>query len=131
MTRKELSQLHSLSGEIKFLRDQLEQVTADAERTTAILSDMPRASGTNDKVGKTAAIIADIKDTIRANIEKYWNQYNSILDYINGIDDAVVRQALTLKYLDGLKWCEVTKRIGGKNTEWSIKKMVYRYLKNN
>ncbi len=131
MTKKELSQLYKLSGEIRILQNQLEKVIADAEKTTAILSDMPQASGTRDRVGKITAIIIDIKTEIQDCIDKYWRQYNVLLNYIKSVSDPIVRQALTLKYVEGMKWEEVGKMIGGKNTSESIKKMVYRYLKRN
>ncbi len=131
MTKKELSQLYKLSGEIRILQNQLEKVIADAEKTTAILSDMPQASGTRDRVGEITAIIIDIKTEIQDRIDKYWRQYNVLLNYIKSVSDPIVRQALTLKYVEGMKWEEVVKKIGGKNTSESIKKMVYRYLKRN
>ena len=61
MTKKELSQLYNLSKEIKAKEEQLEQLKAIAESTTAQLSDMPHGSGVSDKIGKTVAEIADIK----------------------------------------------------------------------
>lgn len=131
MTKKELSQLYKLSGEIRILQNQLEKVIADAEKTTAILSDMPQASGTRDRVGEITAIIIDIKTEIQDRIDKYWRQYNVLLNYIKSVSDPIVRQALTLKYVEGMKWEEIVKKIGGKNTSESIKKMVYRYLKRN
>ena len=131
MTKKELSQLYKLSGKIRILQNQLEKVIADAEKTTAILSDMPQASGTRDRVGEITAIIIDIKTEIQDRIDKYWRQYNVLLNYIKSVSDPIVRQALTLKYVEGMKWEEVVKKIGGKNTSESIKKMVYRYLKRN
>ena len=131
MTKKELSQLYKLSGEIRILQNQLEKVIADAEKTTAILSDMPQASGTRDRVGEITAIIIDIKTEIQDRIDKYWRQYNVLLNYIKSVSDPIVRQALTLKYVEGMKWEEVVKKSGGKNTSESIKKMVYRYLKRN
>ena len=131
MTKKELSQLYKLSGEIRILQNQLEKVIADAEKTTAILSDMPQASGTRDRVGEITAIIIDITTEIQDLIDKYWRQYNVLLTYIKSVSDPIVRQALTLKYVEGMKWEEVVKKIGGKNTSESIKKMVYRYLKRN
>ena len=92
---------------------------------------MPQASGTRDRVGEITAIIIDIKTEIQDRIDKYWRQYNVLLNYIKSVSDPIVRQALTLKYVEGMKWEEVVKKIGGKNTSESIKKMVYRYLKRN
>ena len=130
MTKKELSQLYYLSKEIKAKEEQLEQLKAIAESTTAQLSDMPHANGANDKIGKTAAEIADIKALIQLKIQEYWHEYNRLMRYINDIDDSLVRQIMTLRYINGMTWNAVADTIGG-NTDDSVRKMHDRYLLNH
>lgn len=130
MTKKELSQLYYLSKEIKTKEEQLEQLKAIAESTTAQLTGMPHASGANDKIGKTAAEIADIKALIQLKIQEYWHEYNRLMRYINDIDDSLVRQIMTLRYINGMKWNAVADTIGG-NTEDSVRKTHDRYLSNH
>ena len=108
----------------------MEQLKAIAESTTAQLSDMPHASGANDKIGKTAAEIADIKALIQLKIQEYWHEYNRLMRYINDIDDSLVRQIMTLRYINGMKWNAVADTIGG-NTDDSVRKMHDRYLLNH
>lgn len=130
MTKKELSQLYYLSKEIKTKEEQLEQLKAIAESTTAQLTGMPHASGANDKIGKTAAEIADIKALIQLKIQEYWHEYNRLMRYINDIDDSLVRQIMTLRYINGMTWNAVADTIGG-NTDDSVRKMHDRYLLNH
>ena len=108
----------------------MEQLKAIAESTTAQLSDMPHANGANDKIGKTAAEIADIKALIQLKIQEYWHEYNRLMRYINDIDDSLVRQIMTLRYINGMKWNAVADTIGG-NTDDSVRKMHDRYLLNH
>ena len=93
MKKKELSQLYYLSKEIKAKEEQLEQLKAIAESTTAQLSDMPHASGANDKIGKTAAEIADIKVV-------------ELKDYSKGIDNLPKSDVLKFILEDG-SWIAV------------------------
>lgn len=130
MTKKELSQLYNLSKEIKAKEEQLEQLKAIAESTTAQLSDMPHGSGVSDKIGKTVAEISDIKSLIQLKIQEYWHEYNRLMRYINSIDDSLVRQIMTLRYINGMTWNAVADTIGG-NTEDSIRMIHNRFLLNH
>ena len=130
MTKKELSQIYNLSKEINMKQEQLKRLEAIAESTTAQLSDMPHGSGVNDKIGKTVAEISDIKALIQLKIQEYWHEYNRLTRYINSIDDSLIRQIMTLRHINGMKWNAIANTIGG-NTEDSIRKMHDRYLKNH
>lgn len=130
MTKKELSQIYNLSKEINMKQEQLKRLEAIAESTTAQLSDMPHGSGTSDKIGKTAAEIADIKALIQLKIQEYWHEYNRLTRYINDIDDSLIRQIMTLRYINGMTWNAVADTIGG-NTDDSVRKMHDRYLLNH
>ena len=130
MTKKELSQLYNLGEEIKAKEEQLEQLKAIAESTTAQLSDMPHGIGVSDKIGKTVAEIADIKSLIQLKIQEYWHEYNRLMRYINDIDDSLVRQIMTMRHINGMTWNAIANTIGG-NTEDSIRKMHDRYLKSH
>ncbi|MBC8612089.1 hypothetical protein H8702_13405 [Massilimaliae timonensis] len=128
MTNKELSQLYYLVKEIKLKRQQLEQLRTIAEGTTVELTGMPHGTGINDKVGNIAADIADIKAILELKIQEYYYQYNRLTRYIESIDDSLVRQIMTLRYIELKEWNDVADMVGGNNTEDSVKKRVYRYL---
>jgi hypothetical protein len=128
VTNKELSQLYYLVKEIKLKRQQLEQLRTIAEGTTVELTGMPHGTGINDKVGNIAADIADIKAILELKIQEYYYQYNRLTRYIESIDDSLVRQIMTLRYIELKEWNDVADMVGGNNTEDSVKKRVYRYL---
>lgn len=131
MTKQELSQLYYLVKEIKLKRQQLEQLRTIAEGTTVELTGMPHGTGIKDKVGNVAADIADIKAILELKIQEYYYQYNRLTRYIESIDDSLIRQIMTLRYIELKEWNDVANVIGGGNTEGSIKQMAYRYLKNH
>lgn len=128
MTKQELSQLYYLVKEIKLKRQQLEQLRTIAEGTTVELTGMPHGTGIKDKIGNVAADIADIKAILELKIQEYYYQYNRLTRYIESIDDSLIRQIMTLRYIELKEWNDVADLVGGNNTEDSVKKRVYRYL---
>lgn len=47
---------------------------------------------------------------------------DSVESFICGIDDSFTRRIVTLRIIDGLSWNQVADRMGGKNTEDSVRK---------
>lgn len=130
MTIKELSQLYFLNLEIEKQKQRLAELESDAFNTTPQLTGMPSGTCVNDKVGMYAAEIADLKELISLNIQKCWYERNRLERYIQGIDDSQIRQILTLRFVEGLKWEEVADELKGVTSE-SVKKQCYRYIRHH
>lgn len=56
-------------------------------------------------------------------------QTNDIQRFINSINDSHVRRIITLRVVDELSWNEVADRMGGMNTEDSVRKAFERFVK--
>ena len=56
---------------------------------------------------------------------------NEIEAYIFGIEDSHMRRIASFRVIDGLSWSQVAVKIGGGNTDESVKKAFYRYLEKN
>lgn len=54
-----------------------------------------------------------------------------INDYINNIDDCIIKKIATLRYLNGLKWSEVALKMGECYREDSLRIMFERYINKN
>lgn len=54
---------------------------------------------------------------------------NKVEAFIADINDSHMRRIIRLRFIDGLPWADVARRVGG-NTEDSVKKMFYRFLEN-
>jgi len=130
LTIKELSQLYFLNLEIEKQKQRLAELEADAFNITPQLTGMPSGTCVNDKVGMYAAEIADLKELISLNIQKCWYERNRLERYIQGIDDSQIRQILTLRFVEGLKWEEVADELKGVTSE-SVKKQCYRYIRHH
>lgn len=129
MTIKELSQLYNLNREIEQNKRRLSELTASATDTSVKVSGLPHIHGVSNKTA-IAAEIADLEASISARIQLSIVEYNRLNRYINNIEDCLVRQIISLRFINGLKWRDVAQNIGGNNSEESIKKVFMRYIKS-
>ena len=141
MTKKELSQLYYLNREIEMLKRQLSDLE---DRQDGCICDTVKASSTdypytlhNITVSGTSdpqaaynrrAEIRETKALISLKIEQRDIEYGRLIRYINGVDDSLIRQILTYRYINGFNWTQVAMHIGGGNTADSVKKACYRFL---
>lgn len=128
MTTQELQKLYWLNQEIAADRRRLDGLQAAATSTTSRLTGLPGASGIVDKTA-LAAEIADMRSLLQAKQTRCLNQYKTLMHFIDTVDDPLTRQAIQLRYENGLSWAQVAMGLGGGNSEAGVKKRVYRYLK--
>lgn len=128
LTKKELSQLYYLNREIAQEKRKLAELEAAATDTGAKITGLPHIGGISDKTA-IAAAIADSRNIIEALTKAAIAEYNRLVRYIASVDDSLMRQILTLRHIDGLSWVAVAMRVGGGNTEASVKMAYSRYLK--
>ncbi len=119
VTLRELSQLRCLQKEIRL----------DTERLTKLdMALYPSARFAGERA-ESVPLVQEIRDVIREKRDRCLRERLRLERYIASVDDSLVRMAMTLRFLDGMHWRAVAMRIGGGNTEDSVKKMVYRYLR--
>ena len=53
---------------------------------------------------------------------------NEIENFISQIDDSRMRRIISLRFIDNLSWNQVADKIGGGNTEDSVRKAFTRYM---
>ena len=129
MTLKELSQLYYLNREIEMDKKRLQELEVLAVSISPNLTGMPRSPGVSDKVGRYAAEIADLKGIIEAKHQQCLYERSRLERYIASIDDSLIRQIFTYRFVNGLPWLQVAACIGGKNTADSVRMMCNRYIK--
>lgn len=129
MTLKELSQLYYLNREIEMDKKRLLELEAEAVSISPSLSGMPRSPGVSDKVGRYAAEIADLKGIIEAKHKQCLYERSRIERYISSLDDSLLRQIFTYRFVNGLPWEQVAACVGGGNSAGSVRMACYRYLK--
>lgn len=130
MTLKELSQLYYLNLEIEMDRRRLRELecrTIPAQSAKRERIDGGRA----DVVGLRAAEIADLRGIIEAKHQQCLYERSRLERYISSIDDSLLRQIFTYRFVNGLPWRQVAACVGGGNTDDACRKAVRRYLERN
>lgn len=132
MTLKELSQLYYLNREIQMDRERQEALRAkEAAPGSPDYSGMPKSHNHENRIERYTAEIMELDAIISAKIIQSMVERRRIERYIADIPDSLTRQIFTLRFVDGLSWLQVAYKIGGDNTEDSVKKTCYRYIKNS
>lgn len=131
MTLKELSQLYYLNREIEMDQQRLRELEIKALPGAQVLTGMPHGSGVSDVVGRYAAEIADLRGIIEAKHQQCLYERSRLERYIAGIDDSLLRQIFTYRFVNGLPWLQVAACIGGGNTADSVRVACNRYLEKN
>jgi len=112
MDKKELSQLKHLNHEIAEQQRRLAELESLATSCTSHITGLPRCKGVCDKVGKYGDDIADLRALIDQNLKRCFYELNRLTRYINSIDDSLMRQILSLKYINNLPWQQIAFTIG-------------------
>jgi len=131
MTLKELSQLYHLNREIEMDKRRLQELELKALPGSQKLTGMPRTPGVPDPVGDCAAEIADLRGIIEAKHNQCLYERNRLERYIASIDDSLLRQIFTYRFVNGLAWEQVAACVGGGNSAGSVKMACHRYLRRD
>jgi hypothetical protein len=129
MTRKELEGLYYLRKEIERDEERIEELRAKAESCTQQLSDMPHGSGISDKTSEYVDKIIELQLKIFEKALDCIEQETRITDFLRTIDDPLIRLIIELRHVDFMKWRDIAQKIGGENTEDSVRMMHGRFLK--
>ena len=129
LTLKELSQLYHLNREIEIDRQQLEELRARAESTSAPLSHTPRSRNTESKLERHVADIVDLQAIISAKQQQCIQERNRLEQFIIGIGDSLTRQIFTLRFINGLDWEDVAAHISNQYGGKYVSNICYRYMR--
>ena len=122
MTNKQLSQLRYLKKEIKMHQERLTELQALAEIKSSVITGMPISKSISDKIGYSVIKIIAMKDTLSKLCEE-------LTDYIESVDDPIVRLILTYRYVNNYSWQKTAFKIGSGNTVQCLRMRLYRYFK--
>ena len=131
MTLKELSQLYYLNREIEMDQRRLRELEARALPGAQVITGMPHGTGVADIVGRYAAEIADLRGIIEAKHQQCLYERSRLERYIADIDDSLLRQIFTYRFVNGLPWLQVAACIGGGNTADSVRVACNRYIEKH
>lgn len=139
MTKKELKQLRYLNKEIELLQKQIANAEYLVEKNMA--HDVVEGSNPVWPYQKRVFHIEGIgipeyekrvkrlRGKLNKRIKELIKKQEELMEYINTIDDSLIRQIITLRYINGLSWKQIANIIGGGNTPDSIRMIHNRFLK--
>ncbi len=128
MTIKELSQLYHLRREVEMDKQRLLELEERALPGAQRLSGLPGSGNVQDKLATYAAEIADLRAVIEAKYRRCLTEQQRLEQYIAGIEDSFIRQIFTCRFVEGLSWRQVAKKVGGKNSAGNIRVICHRFL---
>lgn len=134
MNKDQLRQLRHLKREIELLQDQI--INLESE----IVTDKVRGSDPEHPYTEKSFYITGfaheehsrkmkrLKERLQRRLGDLMDLVVEINEYIETIDDSLLRQIITLRHVNGLTWDQVAASIGGGNTADSVRMMHDRFL---
>ena len=106
---------------------ELEKIRSQGLVKSPTISDMPKG-GQKFDISDYVSAIADYEAVIRGLLAKVQIQRKKIIEYIEGVDDSLMKQIIFYRCVSCMTWQEVADAAGGNNTENSVKKAYSRFL---
>ncbi len=160
MTVKELSKLYRLNREVELNKRQLERLAAELDEderllyklrqtmgdvSSPILSDMPKAHNVGSPTESAVLRVMQLESNIQRKREAMLDmrviistrqtlcllERKRLEEYINAVDDSLLRQIFTLRFVNGLPWEQVTASLGAGYLPETVRKACYRYIKKH
>lgn len=129
MTLRELSQLYYLNREIEMDQRRLHELEALAQSEGRVIPEPPGSTSTTCEVEYYVSEISGLRGIIDAKHQQCLYERGRLERYIADIDDSLLRQIFTYRFINGLSWRQVAARIGGGNTADGCRMSVKRFLR--
>lgn len=127
MTEKQLNQIFYLSKEKKMWEDKLKSLT-DVKAVGYENSGGGKGLGISSPVVQITEQREKIREIISAKLAEISFVEREIYEYINTIDDSLIRQIMIYRHIELKNWVQVANAIGGDNTADSVRKAHQRFL---
>lgn len=133
MTRQELKQVRYLKREIELLQEQIAAVEAE------IVTDKVKGSDPDHPWTERSFIIKGLpgernekllrlRDRLERRKSDLQDMRAEIFEWVEGIEDSLLRQVIILRHVNGLSWRQVAREIGAGTTWDSLRKMHDRFI---
>ena len=130
MTEKQLNQIYYLSKEKKMWENKLKEIT-EIKAMGYENSGAGRSSEVSSPVVRLAEQREKIRDIISAKLVEISYVEREILEYINTIDDSLIRQIMIHRHIELKSWAQIAKELGSNSTPDSLRMMHKRYIKDH
>ena len=130
MTEKQLNQIFYLSKEKKMWEDKLKSLT-EVKAIGYENSGAGRGSNISSPVIQLAEQREKMRDIISAKLAEISFAEKEILEYIDTIDDSLIRQIMIHRHIELKSWAQIAKELSSSSTPDSLRMMHNRYIKEH
>lgn len=133
MTRQKLKQIRYLKGEIRLIQEQIAAVESEivTDRVTGSDPEHPwtdRAFIIRGLPGERNEKLLRLRDRLERRKSDLQDMRVEIFEWVEGIEDSLLRQVIILRHVNGLSWRQVAREIGAGTTWDSLRKMHDRFI---
>jgi hypothetical protein len=134
MTRQDLKQLRYLKREIRLLQEQITAVESEivTDKVTGSDPEHPwtdRAFIIRVLPGERNEKLLRLRERLERRMKDLQDMRAEIFEWVESIEDSLLRQIIILRHVNGLGWRQVAREIGGGNTAESVRQLHSRFFK--
>ena len=130
MTRKDLSKLYYLNKEIEMWHAELEKLEARSGYETSSITDAPKRRGKQTSLTEQRMLsVARCKTKIDVLMLKAQKAQEETLDFIDTIDDPLMRQIVMYRCVHLHGWKKIATLMGGFSSPESLRNTYSQYMK--
>ena len=129
MTKKEVNEIYYLIREVEMWKRKLEELREGGMQSPK-LDGLPRSRKISDSTGDKATSEADIEMIIEGILKRVQQKEKEIYEYIDTLNDSLVRQIIMHRCVSLCSWQEVAACVGGNNTADSVRMTFNRHFDN-
>ena len=134
MTRQDLKQLRYLKREIRLLQEQITAVESEivTDKVTGSDPEHPwtdRAFIIRGLPGERNEKLLRLRERLERRMKDLQDMRAEIFEWVESIEDSLLRQIIILRHVNGLGWRQVAREIGGGNTAESVRQLHSRFFK--
>ena len=111
MTREQLKGIRLADQRINSKLDKIEQLRSLAERTTTLMTGMPRCVGDQDKYNAIICRIWALEKEIDADIDAFAEMHRAASDAIDALENERERIVLEMRYLCYRSWGRIAREM--------------------
>jgi len=112
ITKRDLEICASLAREIANIRERIERLREMLTGSAAVISkDPPSTDRAPDKMAQGVACLVDMEEDAQHRIAAYLAHAQMVEAAIDGVSEPNTRRVLRLRYVDGLAWGDVAKKM--------------------
>lgn len=128
--KEQLKEIGHLKTEIETIKMQIEDLEniVVSDKVKGSSSYYPYVARSFTIEGTDTNRIERLQRRLQRKIDDLMDVVEETNKFIDGIEDSLTRQIISLKYINGLQWGQVAAEIGGNNSAESVRKISERFL---